>query len=518
MHDERAAKSPYLPQTTQHAGQRLIHRPVAIACVLSDCKMQCHVKASNGTSVALSGMHSLDSSIVMSIESNTPDEPETIVVIGNGMVGLRFCERLVEYDLNRRYRIVTFCEEPRAAYDRVGLTSFFAHRDAEKLMLARREWYERVGIKLHLGDRACTIDRDCKTVVSSRGVEIAYDRIVMATGSYPLVPPIPGIRKKGVFVYRTIEDLQHIIQYAEHSKACAVIGGGLLGLEAAKAAFDLDLETHVIEFASRLMPRQVDDAGSETLVRKIEELGVHVHLSSGVQEVYGDRKVERIKFTTGESIDCEMIIVSAGIRPRDELAQECGLALGEHGGIQVNDRLQTSDSDIFAIGECTFHNGMIYGLMAPGWEMAEIVAANLCGDDRRFGGTDVSRKLKLMGVDVASFGDYETSDETVCSTVFSDPVAGTYRRLVFSKDGNHLVGGILIGDAADYGTLLSYVRSQEALPCSAGDLTAGSAGGATAVGTDMLPDSGQVCSSSNFSGTVPQHGEVSRGNRISARR
>src|SRR5262245_61217653 len=188
---------------------------------------------------------------------------KNVVVIGNGMVGQRFCERLVEFDTEQQYRIITFCEESRAAYDRVGLTSFFAHRDAEKLMLARQDWYSQNEVELHIGDRAIAIERSTRTIRSEKGVKIAYDYVVMATGSYPFVPQVPGIQMPGVFVYRTIEDLQRIIEYAKHSKRCAVIGGGLLGLEAAKAAYDLGLETHVIEFAPRLMPRQLDDPGSQ---------------------------------------------------------------------------------------------------------------------------------------------------------------------------------------------------------------------------------------------------------------
>ena len=179
----------------------------------------------------------------------------TVVVIGNGMVGHRFCEKLVEFDERRDYKIVTFCEEPRPAYDRVHLTSYFDHRDAGKLMLARLEWYRENGIDIHVGDRAREIDRERRVVVSEAGREIAYDRVVLATGSRPFVPPIDGIDKQGVFVYRTIEDLDDIIEYAKQAKTCALIGGGLLGLEAAKAAYDLGLETHVIEYGSRLMPR-----------------------------------------------------------------------------------------------------------------------------------------------------------------------------------------------------------------------------------------------------------------------
>ena len=426
-------------------------------------------------------------------------DKRTIVVIGNGMVGLRFCENLVAFDETRQYRIVTFCEEPRAAYDRVGLTSFFAHRDAEKLMLARMEWYEQVGIEIHVGDRAAKIDRDRQVVTSSKGVEVAYDKVIMATGSYPFVPPIPGINKQGVFVYRTIEDLQHIIDYSKRSRTCAVIGGGLLGLEAAKAAYDLELETHVVEFAPRLMPRQIDDSGSGILVSKIEDLGVKVHLNKATKEVHGENKVERMEFNDGSSLDCDMIIVSAGIRPRDDLAKEAGLDLGERGGILVNDRLQTSDPNIFAIGECALHGGMVYGLIAPGWDMAEIVAANFCGDDRTFHGTDLSTKLKLMGVDVASFGEYELGPEEANSLTFEDPFSGVYKKLLFSLDGKKLLGGIMVGDAGDYSTLSIMARSGDDLPCAPHELIVGAAGGAAAAlgGIEAMPDSAQVCSCNN---------------------
>lgn len=424
------------------------------------------------------------------------DTKRNVVVIGNGMVGHRLIEKLIEFDSARRLRIVTFCEEPRAAYDRVGLTSFFAHRDAEKLMIARLDWYREHEIELHLDDRADQIDRQQRIVTSEKGAHIEYDSVVLATGSYPFVPPVDGIQKNGVFVYRTIEDLEKIIDYAHHAKRCAVIGGGLLGLEAAKAAFDLGLETHVIEFAPRLMPRQVDDAGSRMLVERIEALGVRVHLNKATKEVYGQRSVEGMKFTDGSHLDVDMIIVSAGIRPRDEVAKQAGLDIGERGGVQVNDLLQTSDAQIFAVGEVALHKGMVYGLVAPGYEMAEIVAANLCGDDRRFHGTDLSTKLKLMGVDVASFGDYEA--EASQPLVFEDPFAGVYKKLLFDPAGTRLLGGILVGDAGDYSTLSVLAKSGDPLPCQPSDLMGvGSADGGPAVGADALPDDAQVCSCNN---------------------
>jgi nitrite reductase (NADH) large subunit len=436
----------------------------------------------------------------MIVSSRESSERQTVVVVGNGMVGQRFCERLVEFDPERRFRIVTFCEEPRAAYDRVGLTSFFAHRDAEQLMLARQEWYAESGVELHLGDRANAIDRQAQIVRSEKGAEIAYDYLVLATGSFPFVPPVPGIDKPGVFVYRTIEDLERIIGYAAESRRCAVIGGGLLGLEAAKAAYDLGLETHVVEFAGRLMPRQVDDAGSRTLVRKIEALGVRVHLGKSTKEVHGEHGVERIEFVDGEAIDVDMIIVSAGIRPRDDLAKQSGIAVGERGGIIVNDRLGTSDPDIFAIGECALHGGMIYGLVAPGYEMAEIVAANLTGEERRFSKTDLSTKLKLMGVDVASFGRYEVPVEEATPLVFEDPFAGVYKKLLFTPDGSRLLGGILVGDANDYGKLSMFAKGDMTLPCQPHELLMGPASsGGAALGIDAMPDAAQICSCNNVS-------------------
>jgi len=424
---------------------------------------------------------------------------ETIVVIGNGMVGHRFVENLVKFDTARQYKIVTFCEEPRAAYDRVGLTSFFAHRDAERLMLARLDWYRDRGVEIHLGDRARGIDRSRRMVRSDAGVEIIYDKVVLATGSYPFVPPIDGIQHRGVFVYRTIEDLERIIEFGKKSKRCAVIGGGLLGLEAAKAAYDLGLETHVIEFASRLMPRQVDDEGSRMLVKRIEQLGVHIHLNKGTKEILGDGQVERMVFGDGEELDIDMIIVSCGIRPRDELARECGLEVGERGGVLVDHYLQTSDPNIFAVGEVAQHDGMVYGLVAPGYEMAEILAMNLTGSDAQFTGADLSTKLKLLGVDVASFGQYDLPADRATPLVYQDPLAGVYKKLSFDPTGRRLLGGILVGDAADYATLSVLAKRGDELPCQAGDLLGGSSGGAAAAlgGLAAMGDDTQICSCNN---------------------
>lgn len=426
--------------------------------------------------------------------ASSPNGPEAIAVIGNGMVGHRFCEKLVELDPERRHRIVTFCEEPRPAYDRVGLTRFFDERDPAHLMLTSPEWYDEKGIELHVGDRATAIDREAGVVRSARGREIPYDRVVLATGSAPFVPPIPGVDKQGVFVYRTIEDLEAIIAYAQGVESAAVIGGGLLGLEAAKAAHDLGLETHVVEFMPRLMPRQVDDAGSRLLVREIESLGVRVRVGAATKAILGNGKVEGMAFDGGGDLEVGMVIVSAGIRPRDELARGCGLAVAERGGVVVDDYLETSDPDIHAIGEVAHHRGMVYGLVAPGYEMAEVLAARLAGDESRvFAGADLSTRLKLMGVDVASFGDYEAGADAARPLTYEDPFGGVYKKLLFSPDGTRLVGGILVGDASDYGSLMMLAKNGTELPAEPGALVLGAGGGGVAVSATGMPDETQVC-------------------------
>lgn len=426
----------------------------------------------------------------------TETHKKNLVVIGNGMVGHRFVEKMIEFDQHKQHRIITFCEEPRAAYDRVGLTSFFAHRDAERLMLARIDWYQEHGVELHIGDRANCIDRESKQVTSEKGTAASYDTVVLATGSYPFIPEVEGIHKRGVFVYRTIADLEKIIEYGKSARRCAVIGGGLLGLEAAKAAFDLGLETHVVEFASRLMPRQVDEAGSRILMQKIQALGVQIHLNKSTQEVRGHQSVEEMVFTDGETLPVDMIIVSAGIRPRDELATDCGLRVGRRGGVAVNNHLQTSDEQIYAIGEVALHEGMLYGLVAPGYEMAEIVAANLCGARQIFTGTDLSTRLKLLGVDVASFGDYDA--EGTQPLVFEDPFAGIYKKLLFDRAGTRLLGGVLVGDASDYSPLVLLAKSGGPLPCSPAELM-GAGNSMSAIPGDVaaMSDETQICSCNN---------------------
>jgi nitrite reductase (NADH) large subunit len=424
-----------------------------------------------------------------------------LLVIGNGMVGQRLLEKLVA--ATHDYDVTVLCEEPRPAYDRVGLTSFFSGKRAEDLSLVPAGFFESSGIALHLNERAEAIDRTAKRVTTSSGKELPYDKLVLATGSYPFVPPIPGRERRNCFVYRTIEDLIAIREAARHARSGTVIGGGLLGLEAAKALVDLGLETHVVEFAPRLMAVQVDEGGGRVLRRHIEALGVRVHTGKSTTAIEAGReRAHVLRFADGEAVETDIVVFSAGIRPQDALAKACGLETGPRGGIVIDDACRTSDADILAIGECALWQGKLFGLVAPGYQMAEVAAAALTGAaSKQFMGADMSTKLKLMGVDVASLGDAHaaTPDARCCMLV--DERAGVYKKMVISADGKRLLGGILVGDAGDYGTWLQLMLNAMPLPsrpesmlvpANEGDESAGS-------GVAALPASAQICSCNNVS-------------------
>jgi len=416
-----------------------------------------------------------------------------VVVIGNGMVGHRFCEKLRTAGL---FHIVVFGEEPRPAYDRVHLSEYFNGRSAADLSLPMTGWFEEEEIVLHLGDPVREIDRQRQVVHSGKGISQHYDHLVLATGSSPFVPDINGIEKQGVFVYRTIDDLDRIKAYASTVRSGAVMGGGLLGLEAAKALLDLGIPNpHVIEFAPRLMPRQIDSAGSHTLEASLRQLGLQLHLNKVTQSIEGSHRVEALQFADESRLPVEMLVISAGIRPRDELARLAGLSVGTRGGILVNEKLQTSDKNIYAIGECALSQGMIYGLVAPGYEMADVVATNLLGANKSFTGWDMSTKLKLIGVDVASFGDPFAAEPDCGTIVFEDRHKGIYKRINVSRDGQYLVGGVLIGDAAAYNLLLQTVNNRLVLPADPAALILGNRESAgEGAGVMNLPDEALICS------------------------
>lgn len=424
-----------------------------------------------------------------------------IVVIGHGMVGHKFLERLNDSGAPR-LEVTVLCEEPRAAYDRVHLSEFFAGKSADDLSLVPPGFFERGNILLKLNARASAVDRTAKTVTVSTGEVLAYDKLVIATGSYPFVPPLPGKERKDCFVYRTIEDLEAMLECGQRSKTGVVIGGGLLGLECAKALRDLKLDTHVVEFAPRLMAVQVDEGGARVLRRKIEQLGVTVHTQKNTLDIVdGVDGTHRMRFADGTHLDADMIVFSAGIRPRDELARACGLEVGPRGGIAIDDSCLTSDPDVYAIGECALWGGQIFGLVAPGYEMARIAARHLLGEQGAFTGADMSTKLKLMGVDVASLGDPHGNIPGSRSYQFLDEHKQIYKKIVVSDCGKYLLGGVMVGDASEYGTLLQMMLNKIELPEFPEFLILPQADGKArpGLGVDALPDSAQICSCNDVS-------------------
>ena len=425
---------------------------------------------------------------------------QRLIVIGNGMVGHHFLEQLVAGPAARDFHITVFAEESRPAYDRVHLSEYFTGASAEDLSLCAADWYGEQGIELRLGEAIISIDRDQRQLRTSQGV-YDYDRLVLATGSYPFVPPIPGNDQPHCLVYRTLDDLDRIRASAEGGKVGVVVGGGLLGLEAANALKSLGLEAHVVEFAPRLMPVQLDADGGTLLRQKIEELGVQVHTERATSRIGAghDRRL-RMTFSDDSHLETDLIVFSAGIRPRDNLARGAGLAIGERGGIIIDNQCTTSDPDIFAIGECALWNQQIFGLVAPGYTMARTLATHLAGQDAGFTGADMSTKLKLLGVDVGSIGDAHARTPGARSIRYLDEASGSYRKLVISPDGKQAIGAVLVGDNGRYDTLLQYVLNGIALPQDPHSLILPEgAGAAPALGADALPETATVCSCHNVS-------------------
>ncbi|QJQ98331.1 nitrite reductase large subunit NirB [Halomonas sp. PGE1] len=422
-----------------------------------------------------------------------------LIIIGNGMVGHHLVEQLVERGATERYAITVFGEERHLAYDRVHLSEVFNGQDAESLALSTADYYAEHGITLRLDEAVTAIDRDASEVVTAEG-RTPYDRVVLATGSFPFVPPIPGNDREGCLVYRTLDDLDAIRAAAENAATGVVVGGGLLGLEAANALRGLNLDTAVVEFAPRLMPMQVDTEGGELLREKIESLGVQVLTGRATQEIVdGERSRHRMVFQDEKVLETDLIVFSAGIRPRDELARDCGLELGERGGVVIDDNCLTSDPAILAVGEVALWNNSIFGLVAPGYQMAKAAAVTLLEGNEPFKGADMSTKLKLMGVDVGSIGDAH-GDRTPGARQFRflDPLKQQYRKLVVSSDGKRLVGAMLVGDNSVYDTLLQYYANRLELPEDPASLIlpAGSST-APALGPDALPDTAMICSCHN---------------------
>ncbi|MDJ0410967.1 nitrite reductase large subunit NirB [Rhodococcoides fascians] len=415
------------------------------------------------------------------------------VVVGHGMVGHRFVEALRARDEGAEWKITILCEEALPAYDRVGLSSYVGAWDHKELALAGNDYPGDSLVEMRTGVRAERVDRDHRTVVTSAGDTVDYDALVLATGSYPFVPPIAGHDLPACFVYRTLDDLDRIRARADEAGPGAVgvvVGGGLLGLEAANALKKMGMTPHVIEFAPRLMPLQVDEGGGALLARLVTDLGLNVHVGVGTSSITeNDSAGLTVELSNGDTIDAALLVFSAGVRPQDRLARESGLDVGERGGILVDIGCTTSDPDVYAIGECAAVEGRCYGLVAPGYSTAEVVADRLLGGAAEFPGADMSTKLKLMGVDVASFGDAMAATPGALEVVFSDAPKGTYAKLVVTDDAKTLLGGILVGDASAYSLLRPLVGRE--LPGDPGSLISPAA---EQVGIGALPDDAEICS------------------------
>lgn len=421
-----------------------------------------------------------------------------IVIVGNGMVGHHFIEQVLASDSADNIDLVTFSEEDRLAYDRVQLSHYFNGKTAADLALAHEVDYQQAGVGYHVNQQVTAIDREHKCIVTDQGKTITYDQLILATGSYPFVPPIAGNDAEHCHVYRTINDLKAIAASGKQSRVGVVIGGGLLGLEAANALQNMALETHVVEFAPQLMAVQLDEGGGALLRQKIEALGVNVHTSKVTEKIVtGDLCRYKLIFADGTELDTDMVIFSAGIRPQDTLAKQAGLTIGDRGGIVINDQCQTSDADIYAIGECALWNNRIFGLVAPGYKMARVAASIMCGIDAAFTGADMSTKLKLLGVDVASIGEVHNNVDAAQVFTLSNDVEQSYQRIIVSEQGDKLLGAVLVGNVEQYSQLLQLTLNQLPLPTPPSLLlmpeALAAATSMTAV-DDLLGDKAPVCS------------------------
>ena len=423
---------------------------------------------------------------------------ERLVVVGNGMAGMRTVAELLKRT-PERYDITVFGAEPHVNYDRILLSSVLAGEKAlDQIVINPRSWYDENGITLHAGDPVVAIDRAARTVASASGRSERYDRLLLATGSRPIVPPIPGLDLDGVCAFRDIADVETMIAAAQHHRRAIVIGGGLLGLEAANGLLKRGMAVAVVHLMDSLMERQLDKEAATLLQRELDGRGINFFTNGETEEIFGGARVEGVRLSDGREIPGDLVVMAIGIRPNVELARAAGLDINR--GIAVGDDLRTSDPHIFAVGECIEHRGKTYGLVAPLWEMAKICADHLAGDEATvsdYNGTVLATRLKVTGIDVFSAGDF-LGDETTEEIVFRDPARSIYKRLVVRDD--RLTGAVLYGDARDGGWYFQLLG--EAAPLGAlrdlvifgqGFALAGSAAETQGAAVAALADEAEIC-------------------------
>ena len=431
-------------------------------------------------------------------------ERRKLVVVGNGMAGARLLEEMVARGGRDAWDMVVFGDEPYGNYNRILLSSVLAGtHDPRDIFLNPLDWYRDNGVTLHAGVRVRGIDRRARVVHAGNGILERYDDLVVATGSAPFVPPLERLRlddgsfREGAFVFRTLDDTEAMLRYARRAKKAAIIGGGLLGLEAARGLLATGLEVHVVHLMKHLMEVQLDPAAGRMLYGLLRKMGMHVHLERATCGVIGEDRVQGLLFGDGLTLDCDMLVISAGIRPNAQLAIDAGIEVER--GIVVDDELRTSDERIFAIGECAQHRGKTYGLVAPLWEQARVLADRLAArkPDARYEGSRVSTKLKVAGVDLAVMGEREASAPDDEEVTYSEPARGVYKKLVV-RNGK-LTGAILLGDASSAPALLQAFDRERTLSDNRAELLFPLAAGGPAPSAADLPDDAQICNCNGVS-------------------
>ena len=420
-----------------------------------------------------------------------------LVVIGNGMAGMRTVEELLKHETGRRFRITVFGAEPHVNYNRIMLSSVLAGDKAlDEIVINSRDWYAANGIRLVTGDAVTKIDREAKTVTAESGLCVSYDRLLIATGSKPLAPPIPGLGLPGVCAFRDIADVDKMLEAARTKKRAVVIGGGLLGLEAAWGLKQRGMSVALVHLMPTLMERQLDAAAGQLLQRDLDRRGIAFFTNGQTEEILGAEHAEGVQLADGRSVPADLVVLAIGIRPNIDLAKAAGLKINR--GIEVFDDLRTSDPDIFAVGECVEHRGQVFGLVAPLWDQAKACAAQLAGDGSAlFASQALSTSLKITGVDVFSAGALMAADEADDEITLRDDARGLYKKVVL-RDGK-LVGAVLYGDVADGPWYLQLMRSGEDVSTIRERLVFGRAfadgiaGASAATDYSAMPDDTQIC-------------------------
>jgi nitrite reductase (NADH) large subunit len=370
---------------------------------------------------------------------------ERLIIIGNGMAPGRMLEHLLEASPDR-YRITIFNAEPRVNYDRIMLSPVLSgEKEFEEIVIHGDGWYIEHGIVLYKGHKVVAIDRDARTVTSDQGVTESYDKLVIATGSVPFIIPVPGADLPGVLSYRDLDDVNAMLLAAQSRAKAVVIGGGLLGLEAAAGLKERGMDVTVLHVMPTLMERQLDPAAGYLLQKAVEARGIKVMTRADTKAIVGNGKVEGVELADGTIVPATLVVMAVGIRPNVDLARKAGLDINR--GVVTDDHMQTSDPDILALGECAEVGGHVYGLVAPLYEMARVAAARLAGGEkRRFVHSDTPTKLKVTGIDLYSIGDFADGDDRE-EIILRDASAGIYKRVILRD--NKIIGTVLFGETGD---------------------------------------------------------------------